>query len=319
MTVNAQRSPKVAVVMCTIIGPRQGAARDTTADDVVDCVRSILTNSYEPMELLVVDQSPTDVVESELRPIAGADSRLRYLHSDVAGLTRSQNIAVNSSDADVFAFTDDDCVVEPQWVEHIVDTFRRKPDAGMAFGEVRPPAGFDWNTSFVPQIIIQREQRLPAAFLPRVNNLLGANMAVKRDTFERVGLFEQGLPSVNGEVELALRALRARPSINVYLTPAFSVVHEHGARPQGRPAQRLLRSYHMGKSAMLVKHTLRGDIGAACRLALLAFEPFVDATVNLVRIGRPRGIGMILPYFQGIRRGFEIVRRGNTDVRLSHV
>ena len=200
--------PEVAAVMCTIVGTRRASARHTVVHEIVDCVRSILANPYSPLEVIVVDQSPTEVVAEALRPLTVADARLRYVHSDVAGLTHSQNIAVNASDADLFAFTDDDCLVPADWIEQIVALFARHPDAGMAFGEVQPPAGHDWKTTFVPELRVPVEHRLRSSFLPRVHSLLGANMAVRRRTFARIGLFEQGLGAepFNGEVELALRS-----------------------------------------------------------------------------------------------------------------
>jgi len=139
---------------------------------------------------------------------------------------------------------------------------------------------------------------------------------VRRSTFERVGLFEEGLGAhpFNGETELAFRAIRA--GLPVYLSPAFPVVHEYGSRPLGEPARRLLRTYHMGKSAMLIKHTLRFDLGAACKLVLLAFEPLVDALGSVLRTGRPSGLGMMIPYLDGIRQGMRLVRPGRRELRL---
>ena len=311
MATSRTPNPKVAAVVCTILGHRGASARTTSAHEVARCVEALLANSYTPLEVIVVDQSPHDAVATALRPLCEADVRLRYIHTHIRGLTRSQNRAVKSSDAEIFAFTDDDCIVPTDWVERIVETFRRRPDAGLLFGDVRPPAGHDWATSFVPQLHFAQEERLRPSFLPRVHSLMGANMAVRRETFTRIGLLEEafGARPYNGEVELALRALRTRPPIGVYLTPAFHVVHEYGSRPQGKPAQRLLRTYHMGKSAMLTTHALHGDLGAACKLGLLAFEPFVEGAINLLRTGKPRGAGMIVPYVEGIICGLPAAPR----------
>lgn len=310
--------PRVAAILCTILGARNASARHTRVHEVVQCIQALLANSYQPLEIIVVDQSAEDALSSALQPLVQADARLRYIRSNQIGLTRSQNRAVNSSDADLFVFTDDDCIVPPDWVTRIVETFQRHPDAGLIFGDVHAPAGHDWATAFVPELRFAREERLRPTFLPRVHSLMGANMAVRRPTFARVGLLEEafGPDPYNGEVELALRTLRAQPPIGVYLSPAFPVVHEYGGRPEGEPARRLLRTYHMGKSAMLTKHALRGDLGAACKLILLAFEPFVDAGVNLVRSGKPRGIGMVVPYIQGIARALRNGYRA-TDVKLT--
>ncbi len=312
MTETRHANPRVAAIVCTIARPRE----------VTSCVQSLLSNTYVPLQVVVVDQSRNDEITLALESFVKSDGRLKHLQTGIAGKTRAQNLAINSTEADVYVFTDDDCVVPPDWVSHIVETFRRHPDAGILFGEVRRPAGHDWATAFSPSMYIQREEWLRPRFLPRVNYLFGCSMAITRATFERIGLFDEmlgpggALAEANEEVEFHLRALRAEPPISIYLTPAFHVVHEYGNRELGEATRRLLRTYHLGKSAMLTKHALRGDMGAACKLGLLAFEPFAAAAVNVIRIGKPRGLGMIVPYMQGVMRGLRLTR-GSTDVQLS--
>ena len=274
MTTELGNNPAVTAIVATILGPRGEAARDTRTEEIVGCVRSILANPYTPLTVMVVDQSANNAVATALQPMLTADGRLRYLHTAIAGMSRAHNLAIKNSDADLFAITDDDCVVPSDWIENIVETFRRHPDAGIIFGDVRPPAGHDWGTSYVPSLNFESERALPPTFLPRTHNLMGADMAVRRATFVRLGLFDEVLGpgakfgAYNVEVDFHLRALRARPPIGVYLSPAFYVVHEHGVRPQGEPARRLLRTYQSGKSAFLTKHARRGDLGAALQARL---------------------------------------------------
>jgi GT2 family glycosyltransferase len=308
-------TPKVAAILATVVGTHAAAARTTRAHEVIECLRSIQANTYAPLEIIIVDQSPDDSIAAALRPLLQDDVRLRYIHTHIAGKTRAQNLAITTSDADLFAFTDDDCVVSHDWVGSIVEVFQRHPDVGLLFGEVRPPAGHDWATSFVPELHVTREERLRPRLLPRATSLLGANMAVRRQTFAHIGLFDETLGpggtcvEACEEIDFYLRALRAYPPVGICLTPAFPVVHKYGSRPQGEAARQLLRTYERGKTAIMARHARRGDVGAACKLALLAFEPFAEAAVNLLRTGKPRGAGMIVPYVEGIIRGLPAARR----------
>jgi GT2 family glycosyltransferase len=305
----APPTPKVAAILATLVGAHAAAARTTRAHEVIECVRSIQANTYAPLEIIVVDQSPDDRIATALRPLLQDDGRLRYIHTHVAGKTRAQNLAITASDAELFAFTDDDCVVPRDWVSRIVETFGRHPDVGLLFGEVRPPAGHDWATSFVPELHVAREVRLRPRLLPRSTSLLGANMAVRRQTFARIGLFDEALGPGGAcveaceEIDFYLRALRAQPPVGICLTPAFPIVHKYGSRPQGEAARQLLRTYERGKTAIMARHARRGDVGAACKLAVLAGEPLMNAMINLARTGKPRGAGMIVPYLEGIRCG----------------
>lgn len=302
--------PKVAAVLCTILGDRHLSARASRASQVAETVASILTNSYRPLEVIVVDQSPNDAIAEALRPFM-QDRRLRYITTTQPGLTRAQNIAVQVGNAQIFAFTDDDCIVPPDWIDRIVAAFKRHPEAGMVFGSVLPPEGHDWNTSYVPRLEWDSEARLRPTFLPRVHSLMGANMAVRRETFERIGLFEEAFSPhpINGEVDLAFRASRARPPIPIYVTPTVSVVHQYGGRPMGAPTRNLLNTYHMGSTILATTHALRGDVGAACKLALMGFEPLADAVRGIASAGKPRGLSKVVPYGRGVASGVRGVLR----------
>lgn len=135
-------------------------------------------------------------------------------------------------------------------------------------------------------------------------------MAVRREVFDYIGLFDESIGpgsrygvSSTEEGEFHLRAIRARPPVGVYVSPASPVVHEYGSRPQGDAARQLLRTYETGKVAVLTKHAVHGDLGAASKLGLLAVEPLVRGLVSFFRTGRPSGIGMMAPYMKGIRGG----------------
>jgi GT2 family glycosyltransferase len=272
-------------------------------------------NKYPNFDVIVVDQCPDESIADVMRPVAAEDRGLRYMRNSVPGKMRAQNLAIRSSDASIFVFTDDDCTVPTDFIVRIVNTFERLPNAGVLFGEVYMPDGHDWGVEFSPSLYLSHEHRLVPAFLPRVNYLFGCSMAVQRWVFARVGLFDEELgpggtlAPANEEVDFNLRALRAEPPIHVYLSPAFFVEHTYGSRPHGDATRQLLRAYQTGKGAMLTKHMLNGDTGAACRLGLLILEPFIDGIRNFVTMGRPRGVGMIVPTVRGMRNAARLGRR----------
>lgn len=298
-------NPKVCAIICTILGNRELSARSSRIDEIIECLQSVRANTYEPFEIIVVDQSADDSLAAAIEPLVQQEARLRYVHLDRPGKGRAMNTAVRGSDAAIFAFTDDDCIVPAHWVTDIVESFRRHPDAGIFFGDVCLPEGHDWATAYVPYLHWDADVQLRPAFLPRVNNLMGANMAVRRETFERIGLFEERFDphSIIEEVELAFRAWRSQPPVPVYLTPAFAVVHAYGGRPVGQPTRRLLRTYYAGSTVLVATHAARGDAGAICKLVMMAYEPFVDAGRGILRTGKPRGLGKVIPYMQGTFRG----------------
>src|SRR4051812_19220153 len=100
----------------------------------VECAQAILaTQGFRA--LIMVDQSSGS--ETRLALEAISDSRLRYVHSELRGATSGRNVGIESSHADVIAFTDDDCRVAPNWILCIAAIFRKDPQTAVVCGRVK--------------------------------------------------------------------------------------------------------------------------------------------------------------------------------------
>ena len=75
--------PEVSVLLCT----------RNRGDRIINAVDSILENSFENFELIVVDQSSDDKTKTVLEKYS--DPRIRYIRSHTVGLSRSRNIAIS--------------------------------------------------------------------------------------------------------------------------------------------------------------------------------------------------------------------------------
>ena len=146
-------------------------------------------------EVIVVDNASTDgtpaVVQAAGATMPGV---IRYLYEPRVGVSNGRNAGIAATDAPIVAFTDDDNTVEPDWVATIQRLLDVHPDVGAVGGRVLP----DWPGD-VPAWIDQ-EHWSPLAILdygdtsfftsardPRC--LLTANLAVRRELFERFGGF----------------------------------------------------------------------------------------------------------------------------------
>src|SRR5215218_1333526 len=113
--VEASASPPfVSVVICT---------RDR-AESLCRTLVSVLGVQYPSFEVVVVDNAPrTDATRQVLAGLA--DERLRYVAEPRAGLSRARNCGVTAARGDIVAFTDDDVVVDPAWLDNLVRGFGR--------------------------------------------------------------------------------------------------------------------------------------------------------------------------------------------------
>src|SRR3954466_9456793 len=137
-------------------------------------------------ELLVVNNNCTDETDSVLADFA-ARLPLRRLFEPKPGQSNARNTAVNESTGSYIVWTDDDVLVDPDWLAAYARAFERWPDASIFGGPIEP-----WWEGTPPAWLVEA---LPAAAgglaalnlgpepvpLSCQNYPFGANMAFRRD------------------------------------------------------------------------------------------------------------------------------------------
>lgn len=112
---------KVALVVATYNGERV----------IKKCVESLLATDYEDKEVIVVDDGSTD---SAPQILASFGSKITVLKNQRGGVGSSRNKALYHTDADLMATTDDDCVVQSDWIRVAISHFE-DPKVGAVTGE----------------------------------------------------------------------------------------------------------------------------------------------------------------------------------------
>jgi glycosyltransferase involved in cell wall biosynthesis len=99
-----------------------------------ECVRSLLELRYprEKLELMVVDNDSRDGTGNALRRYG---DRIVVLRERKRGAAAARNTGLARARGDVIAFTDADCVVDPDWLAKLVAPLE-DPDIGIAGGRI---------------------------------------------------------------------------------------------------------------------------------------------------------------------------------------
>src|SRR5262245_5930044 len=92
-------------------------------DMLIDCVASLLRQSYALFECIIIDQAPEPRLETKLRQRFQDDKRIRYLHLVAAGAARARNAGIECASGFIVAFIDDDAMAEPGWLQGIAEAF----------------------------------------------------------------------------------------------------------------------------------------------------------------------------------------------------
>lgn len=227
-------------------------------------------------DVLVVDNAPTS--EATRRTVEGFP-RVRYVREPRRGLNAARNRALREARGDVVAFTDDDAVPEPGWLDALLANFG-DPRVLCVTGLTLP---LELETE--AQELFEQYSPFARGFVRRVfdgnrDNPLhvgpvgaGANMAVRRSALARVGPFDErldgGTPTRSGgDHEMFARILTAGHRI-VY-DPAAVSWHRH--RRSREELLDTLHGYGVGVYAMWTGMLLeRRELGVL-KLAWLWFR-----------------------------------------------
>ena len=218
------------------------------------------------VELIVVDNASTDRTREVIEACAARHPEVRYVLEKRPGLSNARNAALAAARGDVIAFTDDDVRPNPDWLDEIHAEFERDPRLALLGGRVLLARQELQHVSYQPS-----SERQEFAFPASGNFVIGANMAFRREVFERVGTFDTRLGAGRWfggaeEVDLFYRAMKA--GYRQLYAPNVLVHHDHDRTALAQVC-RMEYSYGKGLAAHLVKHALRGDGVALRRLARL--------------------------------------------------
>ena len=161
------------------------------------CLESVRRCTCEPHEIIVVDSASHD---PEATARVAREFRASFIRTDIPGAGLARNLGAVAARGEIVAFTDDDALVDAWWVDALMGTFA-DPSVDASVGPVfvqgsEPPAAMRVGATIDPTT---DEARFSSADSGWFNRLAfgaigyGANLAVRRSTFERYGLFRNCL------------------------------------------------------------------------------------------------------------------------------
>lgn len=148
---------------------------------LAEAIESVLAQTYEPLELIVVDDGSTDG-SGEIAE--GYGDALTFVRQENGGNGAARNTAVAHSQGELYAFLDADDRFLPTKIERQVSTMLERPEVDIVFGHVREFVSPD----LPPEIAERLRAPVPDAPWAAPNLML-----VRREAFERVGPFSTDL------------------------------------------------------------------------------------------------------------------------------
>lgn len=94
------------------------------------CVNSILLQTYENFELLLVDDGSTDASGKIIDELAKKDSRIIVFHKENGGSSSARNLAIENAKGEYLCFVDSDDYVSADYLESLVLPVNRAKEEG---------------------------------------------------------------------------------------------------------------------------------------------------------------------------------------------
>ncbi|MBI3243379.1 MAG: glycosyltransferase [Chloroflexi bacterium] len=209
------------------------------AETIAACLESLLQQEYPAgaYDVIVVENGSTDNTSRivEKYPV-------RLFHSEKRGPASARNFGLAQSQADIIAFTDADCIADPNWLAELVKPYAEAEIGGVGgsiLAHVHPA-----------QTLVEKfsEEHSPLVnfisgageFLP---HLYTANASYRRPLLEAVGGFNACL--ITGEdVDLAWR-LQLQNRVRLGFASQAIIYHQHRSTKAGLARQ--YRQYGFGE------------------------------------------------------------------------
>ena len=187
----------------------------------------------EGHEVLIVDNCPNNDLTKDL---VSKYPAIRYILEPVPGLDTARNRGLRSTHGEIVAFTDDDAIVDEEWLPALLKNFQ-DPTVAVVTGITMPleleseaQNWFEITNSFGRGYVRQRFDASTLNILATGQVGAGVNMAVRRSAMGEIGYFDEaldaGTPTLSGgDQEFFYRTLAA--GYRIIYDPAALVWHRH--------------------------------------------------------------------------------------------
>jgi glycosyltransferase involved in cell wall biosynthesis len=146
---------------------------------LAETIKSILAQTYQPLEIIVVDDGSTD----NSRNISQSFKEIKYVYQENAGPAFARNRGLREAQGDYFAFLDADDLWVPNKLELQIDAFQKNPEYDLVTGYVEEFLSPELLNDEAPQFRVNKKP---------LQGYSATAILVKNNFFDVFGQFHEG-------------------------------------------------------------------------------------------------------------------------------
>ena len=233
------RYPRVSVVVCSYNSERTMEA----------CLASLEVLDYPDYEVIVVNDGSTD----RTLEIAERFPYCRIISQPNQGLSAARNVGAQAATGEIVAYTDSDCVADPDWLTYLVGKMEANNLAACGGPNFPPP-----EDSLVPAAVAVSPGGPTHVLISDeiAEHIAGCNMAFRRDVLLELGGFDPVYRAAGDDVDICWRFQDAGHTIG--FSPAAVVWHYRRNTVKAYLNQQ--RGYGKAEALVYAKHPFRFNL-----------------------------------------------------------
>lgn len=97
-----------------------------TGEYLSDCIKSVTNQTYENLQIIVVDDGSEKETSDLCNILSSEDSRIEIIHKKNEGVSVARNVGLERAEGDIICFVDSDDTIHPQMIESLVETIEKE-------------------------------------------------------------------------------------------------------------------------------------------------------------------------------------------------
>ena len=184
------------------------------ADLTNDCVASVQAYTPEEHEVIFIDNGSTDRTPKLLKKLSEGRNYKIITNKANLGYPKAINQGIEASSGDTIVFLNNDVIVSPEWLKGLLECLNHQPDIGIVGPRTNNISGRQayaegkYHNQFEFVEFARNFRKTMSKNYEPWWRIVGFCMLVKREVFDKVGVFdEQFSPGNFEDDDLCIRAI----------------------------------------------------------------------------------------------------------------